>query len=148
MVRNRYYFNIYLWYFSENWIIYTIVYLSTMILLFLPSFRLKFLPSFFSQILNPCFFCIFCLSFWGSQRITLLIFSYFDLHNHPLYHICWLSHKKNTCPCLLTTQVQLHSSFILPKNFQFVITLWTSQHKDRSLFQNQYVSLLFFGKAK
>ena len=55
------------------------------------------------------------------------------LINRTNLHILFVGQqvRKNTCQCLSTIKVKLHSLIILPKNYQFVITFSTSQHKDR-----------------
>ena len=70
--------------------------------------------------------------FRSSQRI-LYIYCSISIIRTTL-HFLSFGHqvRKDTCQCLSTMKVQLHSSIILPKICQFFIKLSTSHHKDMS----------------
>ena len=123
--------------FSEKWSRCNFVYWTTMIFLFLLFFRLKYFPSFFLTnfesmlslyLLSHCFEAV---KEFHKFHVSISI-------NRTTLHLLFVGHqvRKNTCQCISTIKFQLHSSLIIPKKYQFVITLSTSQHKDRSPFRN------------
>ena len=86
----------------------------------------------FSQIPNLCFLFILCHNFLRQSKNTIN-FVFLFLINRTTLRLIFVDHqvRKNTCQCISTIKVKLHSSIILSNIYQFFITLSTSQHKDK-----------------
>ena len=133
------------WFFRKIYIMYHCIMKYNDILIFV-IFQIKISSIIIFSQIWICAFLVFLVTILKALKY----FHNFSLSTETpfIWYLLVIRKEKNTCQCLSTIKVQLHSSFILPKNYQFVITLSTSQHKDRRPFRKPSVSLLFFGEAE
>ena len=98
---------------------------------FVLEYRISFTLTNFESVISLYFLSPFFEVVKEFHRFRFI----FQSTEPPFFSIFWSSGKKKTCQCLSTFKVQLQSSHITPKNYPFVNTLSTSQHKDRIKFQ-------------